>query len=81
MNFVRAIQSTARVASQSHSSGSDKLETIARAHRQTRLLLLTGLTDAKINRRYLVRYIGDVLAYSHSDRFGPLRVLSCCYYY
>ena len=45
------------------------------------LLPATWPTDATINRRYHVRYRVDILAYSHSDRFGPLRILSCCYYY
>ena len=56
------------------------VETIAqtRYHRHTRLLLSIGLTDATINRRYLSRYRGDVLAYAHSDRFGTLCILSCC---
>ena len=52
-----------------------------RVHRHTRLSLSTGPTDTTINWRFLVRYRGDVLAYAHSNRFGPLRILICCYYY
>ena len=59
------------------------LETIdqTRAHINTKLSLSSGTTDSKINRRYLVCYRGDVLAYSHSDRFCPLRIINCCYCY
>ena len=59
------------------------LETISqiRVRRHTRLSISIGSTDATINRRYLSRYRGDVLAYAHRDRFGPLHILSCCYYY
>ena len=40
-----------------------------------------GPKDATINLRYLIRYWVDVLAYAHSNRFGPLHILSYFYYY
>ena len=40
-----------------------------------------GPANATINRRCLIRYQVDVLVYACRDRFGPLRILSYCYYY